>query len=386
MPETPDSLTDLESLLARLERIPSLDAAELEAEHVAILGRKQGRLTAILRGLPQLDPGPRAEVGRRANELKQRFEAAFEARREALRDAAAIQATAGVDLTMPGRGRWLGALHPVTQVNEHILQILHGLGFAITIGPEAETEWFNFGALNFTPDHPALDMHDTFYLDTRDRRQTEHERRRGRSSGIEQAFERRSAQNRRRPADEGRVLLRTHTSPVQIRTLLSYPPPVRVVIPGMVYRKDAFDPSHAPVFSQVEGLVVDRGIAFVDLKATLVHFAHRFFSPETRTRFRPSFFPFTEPSAEMDVSCTLCAGAGCPPCKGTGWMEILGCGMVHPAVLENCGIDAEEFTGFAFGMGPHRIAMQRFGIGDIRLLFEGDMRFLSQFGPLAPRS
>jgi phenylalanyl-tRNA synthetase alpha chain len=178
----------------------------------------------------------------------------------------------------------------------------------------------------------------------------------------------------------GRLLMRTHTSPVQIRTLLASPPPVRVVIPGTVYRSDAFDASHSPVFSQIEGLAVDEGISFVDLKATLIHFARRFFSPATRTRFRPSFFPFTEPSAEMDVECQLCHGSGCPACKGTGWMEILGCGMVHPAVLENCDLDPERFTGWAFGMGPHRITMLRYGLPDIRLLLEGDMRFLSQVG------
>jgi phenylalanyl-tRNA synthetase alpha chain len=214
-----------------------------------------------------------------------------------------------------------------------------------------ETEWYNFLALNFPPDHPAMDMHDTLYLDAP-------------------------------PAEGepgGRLLLRTHTSPVQIRALMQSPPPVRVVIPGMVYRNDAFDPSHSPAFSQIEGLAVDEGISFVDLKATLVHFAHRFFTPTTKVRFRPSFFPFTEPSAEMDVECQLCHGTGCPACKSTGWMEILGCGMVHPAVFEHTGTDPERYTGWAFGMGPHRIAMLRYGIPDIRLLYDGDMRFLKQF-------
>jgi len=382
MSETPDYQTELESLLPRLERIASLDPAALEAEHVAILGRKQGLLTNILRALPGLEAQARAKLGRQANQVKQQFEAAFAARRDALRQAAAT-ARSGLDLTMPGRRRWIGVEHPVTQVTEEILRIFRELGFTCALGPEAETEWLNFGALNFPPNHPALDMHDTFYVDTRDRRLGSHERRRGRSSGVEPDFERRSsAADRRRPESEGRVLLRTHTSPVQIRALLAHKPPVRAVAPGMVYRKDAFDPSHAPAFAQVEGLVVDRGITFVDLKATLIHFAHRFFGPETGTRFRPSYFPFTEPSAEMDVHHQLCQGKGCPVCKGTGWMEILGCGMVHPAVLENCGLDPEEFTGFAFGMGPHRMALQRFGIDDIRLFYAGDMRFLSQFGAL----
>ena len=250
---------------------------------------------------------------------------------------------------MPGRERWVGSAHPVTRVMDEILDIFHGLGFTVAVGPEVETEWYNFGALNFPPDHPAMDMHDTLYLDLP-------------------------------PAgEEGRWLLRTHTSPVQLRAMLASQPPIRVVAPGMVYRKDTFDPSHAPAFAQIEGLVVDEGISFVDLKATLVHFARRFFAPEVGVRFRPSYFPFTEPSAEMDVACQLCGGKGCAACKGSGWMEILGCGMVHPQVLANGGIDPERYTGFAFGMGPQRIAMLRYGIPDIRLFYEGDMRFLGQF-------
>jgi phenylalanyl-tRNA synthetase alpha chain len=233
------------------------------------------------------------------------------------------------------------------------VEIFRALGFTVAVGPEVETEWYNFGALNFPADHPAMDMHDTLYVD---------------APPI--------------PGEQGgRLLLRTHTSPVQIRAMLQSPPPVRVVIPGLVYRNDPFDASHAPAFSQIEGLAVDEGISFVDLKATLAHFAHRFFSPTTKVRFRPSFFPFTEPSAEMDVECQLCHGSGCPACKGTGWMEILGCGMVHPAVFENTGVDPERYTGWAFGMGPHRITMLRFGIPDIRLLYDGDMRFLEQFVP-----
>jgi phenylalanyl-tRNA synthetase alpha chain len=252
---------------------------------------------------------------------------------------------------MPARHRWVGAEHPVTRVVDEIVQIFRGIGFTVAVGPEVETDWYNFTALNFPPDHPAMDMHDTLYVD---------------APPV--------------PGEQGgRLLLRTHTSPVQIRTLLESPPPVRVVIPGLVYRNDPFDPSHAPAFSQIEGLAVDEGISFVDLKATLVHFAHRFFTPTTKVRFRPSFFPFTEPSAEMDVECQLCHGSGCPACKGTGWMEILGCGMVHPAVFEHTGVDPERYTGWAFGMGPHRIAMLRYGIPDIRLLYDGDMRFLGQF-------
>jgi phenylalanyl-tRNA synthetase alpha chain len=250
-------------------------------------------------------------------------------------------------------------------VVEEIVGIFRGLGFGRRAGPEAETEWYNFGALNFPPDHPAMDLHDTLYLDIPDRRMN-------RTSGV-------PAEHERRRRDEGRWLMRTHTSPVQIRAMLNEPPPIRVVIPGWAYRKDAFDASHAPVFSQIEGLAVDEGISFVDLKATLIHFAREFFGAETRIRFRPSYFPFTEPSAEMDVSCGVCGGSGCPACKGTGWMEILGSGMVHPNVLANCGLDPERYTGFAFGMGPGRITMARHGITDIRLFYEGDMRFLAQF-------
>ena len=343
---------DLDALLPRLEAVPALGAAELEAEEIAILGRKSGLLTAALKRVASLPVEERKRFGAAVNRLKVQFETAFAARREMLDAERKVREQAGIDLTMPGRQRWTGAEHPVTRVVDEIVGIFRGIGFTAAVGPEVETEWYNFLALNFPPNHPAMDMHDTLYLDAP-------------------------------PAEGepgGRLLLRTHTSPVQIRALMQSPPPVRVVIPGMVYRNDAFDPSHSPAFSQIEGLAVDEGISFVDLKATLIHFAHRFFGPTTRTRFRPSFFPFTEPSAEMDVECQLCHGSGCPACKGTGWMEILGCGMVHPAVLENCDLDPERYTGWAFGMGPHRIAMLRYGIPDIRLLLEGDMRFLEQVG------
>ncbi|MBA2459775.1 MAG: phenylalanine--tRNA ligase subunit alpha [Gemmatimonadales bacterium] len=344
---------DLDGLLPRLEAIPTLAAEALEAEEIAVLGRKAGALTAALKRVATLPIEERKRYGAAVNQLKARFDAAFGARRAALDTERERRERAGIDLTMPGRHRWVGAEHPVTRVVDDIVEIFRGIGFTVAVGPEVETEWYNFLALNFPADHPAMDMHDTLYLDAP-------------------------------PAEgepSGRLLLRTHTSPVQIRTLLASPPPVRVVIPGMAYRNDAFDASHSPAFHQIEGLAVDEGISFVDLKATLTHFAQRFFSPSTRTRFRPSFFPFTEPSAEMDVACQLCHGSGCPACKGTGWMEILGCGMVHPAVLENCNLDSEKYTGWAFGMGPHRIAMLRYGIPDIRLLLEGDMRFLAQLAP-----
>ena len=335
-----DLLAAVHALRERLREIPQADEHRLQDLKTAILGRKAGALTKILGALPKLEPADRKAVGGAANALKRDFAAAFEEREREL--ARAARATGGRDLTLPGRPAWRGGLHIVTQVVDEICDIFRELGFTRAVGPEAETEWYNFGALNFPKDHPAIDAQDSFYL----------------GDGL---------------------LLRTHTSPVQVRTMEQYQPPIRVVSPGQCYRRDPFDPSHSPVFEQIEGLVVDEGVTFVDLKATLSAFARKFFGPETATRFSPSYFPFTEPSADMQVSCSVCRGAGCPTCKQTGWMEILGSGMVHPAVLENCHIDPERYTGFAFGMGPHRIAMVRHGIPDIRLFFEGDVRFLAQF-------
>jgi len=379
MTDSPDLRQLMAALRAELAGIPRLEAAALDAAEVRLLGRKQGALTEILKQLPALSPDDKRAIGGEANALKGALETAIAARRAELTQAAALRAARSVDLTMPGRRAFRGVVHPVTQVTEEIVAIFHGLGFARATGPEVETEWYNFLALNFPADHPAMDMHDTLYPEIPDRRLAE-DRRRNRSSGIAESYERR-ARIDRRSREEGRWVLRTHTSPVQIRVLQSEQPPVRVVIPGAVYRKDTFDASHAPVFAQIEGLVVDEGVSFVDLKATLSHFAHEFFGARTQVRFRPSFFPFTEPSAEMDVTCGVCGGKGCAACKGTGWMEILGAGMVHPSVLSNCGLDAERYTGFAFGMGPGRIAMNRYGITDIRLLYESDMRFLEQFAP-----
>jgi len=350
---TPTGYPELDALLPRLEGVPRLNVDQLASELIAVLGRKNGALTEALKSVPSLPLEERKGYGAAVNRLKASFEAAFAARREVLESERRGRESAGVDLTMPARRRWVGAEHPVTRVVDEIVEIFRGLGFTVAVGPEVETEWYNFTALNFPADHPAMDMHDTLYVDAP-------------PIGGEQG---------------GRLLLRTHTSPVQIRAMLESPPPVRVIIPGLVYRNDPFDASHAPAFSQIEGLAVDEGISFVDLKATLIHFAHQFFSPTTKVRFRPSFFPFTEPSAEMDVECQLCHGSGCPACKGTGWMEILGCGMVHPAVFEHSGVDPERYTGWAFGMGPHRITMLRYGIPDIRLLYDGDMRFLGQFVP-----
>jgi phenylalanyl-tRNA synthetase alpha chain len=312
---------------------------ELERLRIELLGRK-GRLTGVLRQLGAMPAEARPAVGAEANRVKGVLNDLVAAREESL--AAPGAAGPVLDLTLPGRRRWQGGLHPVTQVVDEICDIFRDLGFTRVAGPEAETTWYNFTALNTPLDHPAADMHDTFYL-----------------------------------SDD--VVLRTHTSPVQARVMQRFQPPVRVVVPGACYRRDSWDASHAPAFEQIEGLAVDEGITFVDFKATISEFARRFFGAETRTRFRPSFFPFTEPSAEVDVSCQICTGAGCSACKGTGWMEIMGAGMVDPAVFENVGYDPERYTGFAFGMGPARIAMQRYRIPDIRLLYESDVRFLEQF-------
>jgi phenylalanyl-tRNA synthetase alpha chain len=315
-------------------------ADELERLRIELLGRK-GRLTSVLRGLGAMDPAQRPAAGAEANRVKQVLGDLLDAREAEF--AGPEQAGPQFDLSLPGRRRWQGGVHPITQVIDEICEIFRDLGFTRVRGPEAETAEYNFTKLNTPLDHPAADMHDTFFL----------------APGI---------------------VMRSHTSPTQARVMEKYDPPVRVVVPGMAYRRDPFDASHAPAFEQIEGLAVDEGITFADFKATISAFAKRFFGPDTRTRFRPSYFPFTEPSAEVDVSCQLCGGRGCSACKGTGWMEIMGAGMVHPQVLENVGYDSERYTGYAFGMGPARIAMQRYRIPDIRLFYETDVRFLEQFG------
>jgi phenylalanyl-tRNA synthetase alpha chain len=324
--------------VAELARAASAD--ELEAARIELLGDQRGKLREFQIVLGKLPKEARPEAGRLFNAAKSTLTDALERRRQEIAKLGDQSTTRPADLTMPARRAWRGAKHPVTLVIEEIEGIFRELGFTIATGPEAETEWYNFGALNFPPNHPAMDLHDTLYL-------------------------------------SGDVLLRTHTSPVQIRTLQRYAPPIRVLIPGRVYRRDFFDPSHAPAFEQIEGLCIDEGISFVDLKATLTRFANRFFG-QRPTRFRPSFFPFTEPSAEMDVQCGVCGGQGCGVCKQTGWVEILGSGMVHPAVLEAAGVDSERYSGWAFGMGPGRIAISRYGIPDIRILYDSDVRFLEQ--------
>jgi phenylalanyl-tRNA synthetase alpha chain len=318
---------------------------ELEAARIRFLGDRSGRLRELQQALGALPKEDKPTAGRVFNDAKTQVTSAFDERQAAIVAQRAAR-TAGQDLTMPARHPWRGAKHPITLVIEEIVDIFRELGFTVALGPIVETEWYNFGSLNFPADHPAMDAHDTLYV-----------------------------------RDD--VLLRTHTSPVQIRTLQRFPPPIRILAPGDVARRDPFDASHAPVFAQIEGLCVDEGISFVDLKAMLTNFAQRFFGA-ARTRFRPSYFPFTEPSAEMDVECQLCQGSGCPVCKGTGWTEILGSGMVHPTVLESAGVDSERYTGWAFGMGPGRIALQRYDIPDIRILYDSDVRFLEQIAqPMA---
>ncbi len=327
MPET-SANEQLEAVARSIADIREADRAGLVQLKVELLGRKAGLLTQVLRSLSTLAPEERRATGLRANELKREIESAIAARETELDSH--HQSPDRLDLTMPGRQMWRGAIHPVTAVVDEICEIFRDIGFTRVSGPEAETEDYNFTKLNIPLDHPAADMQDTLFL----------------SPGI---------------------VMRTHTSPVQARTMEQHDPPIRIVVPGQVYRRDAFDASHAPVFEQIEGLVVDEGITFVDFKAAIDFFVKRFFSKTTGVRFRPSFFPFTEPSAEVDVE------------WGDGWLEIMGAGMVHPAVLENCGIDSERYTGYAFGMGPHRITMLRHDIPDIRLLFQNDMRFLGQF-------
>jgi phenylalanyl-tRNA synthetase alpha chain len=317
-------------------------SADLEQLRVRYLGR-QGRLTQLLRSLGALPARERPLVGAAANEAKRELEALLELRLGETREIERRQERARqrLDLTLPGRRPPFGTRHPLTSVQDEIIAIFVGLGFSVAEGPEVEDDYHNFEALNIPRDHPARDMQDTFYLSED-------------------------------------TLLRTHTSPVQIRTMQTQRPPVRIICPGRVYRRDA-DLTHSPMFHQVEGLAVDRNISMADLKGTLELFAREMFGPRSKIRFRPSFFPFTEPSAEVDVLCFLCGGAGCRVCKQSGWLEILGSGMVHPQVLRNVGYDPEEVTGWAFGMGIERIAMLKYGVDDIRLFFEDDVRFLRQF-------
>ncbi len=334
---------------ARGELATAATPESVEQLRVKYLGKK-GALSGILGGMGRLAPDERRALGEKANAAKAELETWLQ-EAAARGEAQALEAELNgprLDVTLPGRRRAQGRRHPVSQTLEDICATFARLGFVVEQGPEIETDWYNFEALNMPADHPARDMQDTFYVDPTT------------------------------VAGTGPVVLRTHTSGTQIRTMLRQKPPVRAVMPGRVYRKDS-DQTHTPMFHQVEGLLVDEKVTFAELKGTLAAFATAFFGPATRTRFRPSFFPFTEPSAEVDVSCVFCRGAGCRVCKQTGWLEVLGSGMVHPNVFRHAGYDPAQVTGFAFGMGVERLAMLRYGIDDLRTMFENDYRFVAQF-------
>lgn len=327
-----------------MEVLKGLNSLEqLEEFRVKVFGKK-GELTLVLREMGRLPKEERPVVGQLANEIRITLENALNAKRTELEEAALAKRLEEetIDVTVPGKKPAMGKLHPLTQVLYELEDIFLGMGFDVAEGPEVEWDKYNFEYLNIPKNHPARDTQDTFYINDN-------------------------------------ILLRTHTSPVQIRTMLKQKPPIKIICPGRVYRSDAVDATHSPIFHQIEGLVVDRNITMGDLKGVLDVFAKQVFGPQTQTRFRPHHFPFTEPSAEVDVSCSICHGEGCRICSYTGWIEILGAGMVHPKVLEYCGINPEEYSGFAFGMGLDRITNLKYGIDDIRLLFENDIRFLKQF-------
>jgi phenylalanyl-tRNA synthetase alpha chain len=339
-------LEDLEALKSRVreaaEKISSLK--ELEEIKIRFLGRK-GELAKIMGDLPGLAKEDKPRAGKAANEVKNWINNLIKQKQQQLEEADAKQRT--IDYTLPGRKFWAGSIHPITITIHEICSIFISLGYEIVTGPEIETDFYNFEALNIPKDHPARDMQDTLYI-------------------------------------TDNILLRTHTSPLQIRTMLKTKPPVAAIAPGKVYRRDS-DLTHSPMFHQIEGFVVDKDINMADLRGTLTYFVQHIFSPDTKVRFRPSFFPFTEPSAEVDISCVICKGAGfvnnepCRVCKQTGWVEILGCGLIDPKVFEAVGYDPEKYSGFAFGLGVERVAMLKYGINDLRLFFENDIRFLNQF-------
>lgn len=315
------------------------DKADAEEFRVRFLGRK-GRFTQVMRSLGEVAREDRPRLGQLANQIKKEIEEGFEKHIAKLRQPSTSQADRP-DLSLPGRIPPRGALHPVTQIMNETCEIFESLGFSVAEGPDVEQDYYNFEALNIPPHHPARDMHDTFYI-------------------------------------SDSTLLRTHTSPMQARVMEASEPPIRIIAPGKVYRNDS-DITHTPMFHQVEGLLVDKGISFADLKGVLTVFTQKMFEKDLPLRFRPSFFPFTEPSAEVDIACVMCGGTGCRVCKQTGWLEILGAGMVDPAVFAKVGYDPKEYSGFAFGLGIERIAMLKYGIDDIRLYYENDQRFLSQF-------
>jgi phenylalanyl-tRNA synthetase alpha chain len=322
------------------------DVKQLEELRVALTGRK-GKITSVLKGLSSLPIEQKKKIGMLANALRDEFESLFKARFAELREKEIQEKLSGekIDVTLPGYPLECGRPHPITSVMSEIIRIFRDLGFSVAEGPDIESDYYNFEALNIPANHPARDMQDTFYV----------------------------------AGTGGKYVLRTHTSPVQIRHMEANKPPVRVIMPGRVYRHEATDASHLSVFHQVEGLAVSNDITFADLKGTLNAFARSFFGPDVQTRFRPSYFPFTEPSAEMDVRCIICDGRGCKVCKTTGWLETAGCGMVNPKVFDAVKYDREEYTGFAFGMGVERLAMLKFCVNDMRLFFENDLKFLKQF-------
>ena len=331
----------LDTLRAEMETIA--DAQTLEGIRLRVLGKK-GELTALLRAMGQVPAEERPMVGQLINDAREQVSAWLDtaAQRFAVRERMLALSRERIDVTQPMANRRLGGLHPVSLVLDEVLDVFTGMGFDVVEGPEVELDLFNFELLNLPKNHPARDAQDTFYI-------------------------------------EENIVLRTHTSPVQARTMRERKPPIRIVCPGRVYRADELDATHSPVFHQLEGLVVAEDVTMADLKGTLDAFAQRLYGQGITTRFRPSFFPFTEPSAEVDLTCAACRGAGCRTCKDTGWIEVLGAGMVNPKVLDMCGIDSTRYSGFAFGVGLDRIALLRYGIQDIRLMFEGDMRFLEQF-------
>ena len=336
-----EKLTEIRE--SALRSIDEATEATLEQIKVRYLGKK-GELTAVLRGMGSLTPEERPKIGQLANEIRESIENAI-AKKVRETQAKALERklrAEKIDVTIPGEAMPAGHLHPLTKVQRDLENIFIGMGFEVVEGPEVELDYYNFQALNIPENHPARDTQDTFYI-------------------------------------TDKVLLRSQTSPVQVRTMEHRKPPIRIISPGRVYRSDALDATHSPLFHQLEGLVVDKGITMGDLKGTLEIFAKKMFGEDTRIRFRPHHFPFTEPSAEVDASCFVCGGKGCRLCKGEGWIEILGAGMVHPFVLSNCGIDPEEYSGFAFGLGIERITMISRGIDDIRLFYENDRRFLEQF-------
>ncbi len=326
-----------------LQAIASASSQDsLQDVRIRFLGRK-GELTALMKGLGSLSVEERPVVGQLVNTIRDEIESVLESALSAAREQAKAERLQSehIDVTLPGRRAQFGTKHPITQVIEEVSDIFAGLGFSVAEGPEIEHDWYNFEALNFPPEHPARDMQDTFFVDNS-------------------------------------LLLRTHTSPVQIRTMLKKKPPLRIIAPGTVYRCDS-DATHSPMFHQIEGLMVDKSVSFSDLKGILTIFTNQLFGQKTGVRLRPSFFPFTEPSAEVDIACVICGGKGCRVCKQSGWLEILGAGMVDPEVYRHVNYDADNISGFAFGMGIERIAMLKYGISDMRLLFENDVRFLRQF-------